>query len=156
MVSILTDMFCLFCQRVTGMLTPSGGIYLSACNMCDGCRWPPSSCLGDTLWPLSRTLATSSLGGCRVLPCASPVWRHPGSADTLHPGVPVNRGWRRLHVRIKCLVKVTQIRTYEEEMLPVGEWCQHEEAALDRCSEREHLKVRYLAQGHLSSAPKGF
>lgn len=80
-------------------------IYLSACNTCDGCRLPPSSCLGDTLWPLCRTPVTSSPGGYRAQLCASTVWRHPGSVGTLHPGVQVNRGRRRLPIRITCFDK---------------------------------------------------
>lgn len=45
------------------------------------------------------------------------------------------------------LTKATQIRTSEEE---------REEYALNSCLDQEHLEVRYLAQGHLSSDLKGF
>lgn len=98
--------------------------------MCDGCRWPPSSCPGDTLWPLCRTPATSSPGGYRALPCASPVWRHPGSVGTWHHGVPVNRGRRCLPIRITIFDK--------------GH------------TDSKRSKVQYLAQRQLSRALKGF
>lgn len=108
-------------------------IHLSACNMYDGCRWLPSLCPGDRLWPLCRTLVTSSPGGHHAPPRASLVGRRPESGGTLHPGVPVNRGRRSLRIRTGICDEGTRWLSYWGPVSEVIEWGSCPQEALWKC-----------------------